>query len=154
MAHQVINGLSFNQAIEMPDGGKIVRPDWGLQPPWSKQTALAFWNHNLFRLDRDANVIWQVTRDEGERPEWTRMREKAEAENSADPSMHSPFINLFLRLADATTNRDPLTGRGPSSAFWVEGATVICRTLDSMVYELDVGTGVAFNKTPFGIREW
>jgi len=154
MRFQTIGGLSFDQSIEMPDGGKIIAADWSKQPSWSKQTPLHFWNHSLFRLDRDGNVVWQVRRDEGERLEWARMREKAEAENSTAPSMRSPFLNLFLRFSDGTTNRDPLTVRGPSRAFWVEGATAICRTLDSMVYELDVDTGVAFNKTPFGIREW
>ena len=138
----------------MPDGGKIIVADWGTQPEWSKQTLLYFWNHSLFRLDKGGNVIWQVRRDEGERPEWTQMREKAEAENSADHSMHSPFFSLFLQLPDGTTNRDPLTGRGPPTALWVERATAICRTRDSMDYELDIETGIAFNKTPFGIREW
>ena len=154
MEFRLENGLSFDQRIEMPDGSKIILADWGVQPEWNKQTQRAFRNHSVFRLDKGGNVIWQVKRDEGERTEWARARDKAEAENSDDCWTRSPFANLFLRFSDGTTNRDPLTERGPDTSRWVNGASVVCRTLDSMVYELDVDTGVAFNKTPFGIREW
>jgi hypothetical protein len=140
------------QVIEMPCGDFVVCLIYqtGQEPRFSVREE----NHNLFRLDKDSNMIWQVTRDEGERVQWALMREKAEAENTNDVSTNSPFMTLIQRFSDGTTNRDPLTGAGPTTSKWIEGATVICRTLDPMVYELNIETGVALNKTPFGSRRW
>jgi len=137
----------------MPDGGVVACLVYktGKEPRFS----LFEENHNVFRLDRACKVMWQVRRNEGgARAQWAQMREKAEADDSGDFEMHSPFLSMHLRFRDGSTNKDPMTEAGPPDACWVEGATVICRTLDSMTYELDVDTGIAVNVTPFGIRPW
>jgi hypothetical protein len=143
MTFEVINGLSFDQSIEMSDKGKIIVADWGKQPEWSVQTRLHFWNHNLFRLDKDGNVIWQVKRDEGDERQWASSREKAESDNVGSVWTRSPFTNVVLKYADGSTNMDRATGNGPSVASWVDGASAYCHTLDQKSYTLDIDTGVA-----------
>ena len=154
MAFKTCSGLWFDQSIETPDGGRIIAADWAKQPSWSIDTPLHFWNHAIFRLDKEGNVCWQVRRDEGARTQWAQQREKAEAENRADYWTRNAFLTLVMRFADGTTNANPATGLGPDADKWVEGATMICKAFDSMNYELDVNTGVALNKTPTNIRPW
>jgi hypothetical protein len=155
MAFRMINGISYDLSIQMPDGGQIVLADWGVQPLWNTQTVRAFRNHNIFRLDQAGNVIWQVRRDEGEAwAAWTKFRERAEALNEDDIWARSPFTTLSLKFADGTTNMDPLTYQYPAQTEWVEGAEIWCGTYDSRSYVLDPETGLAVCKTPAGIRPW
>ncbi|MFN3417703.1 MAG: hypothetical protein ACK4ZD_15490 [Caldimonas sp.] len=151
----MINGISYDLSIQMPDGGQIVLADWGVQPLWNTQTVRAFRNHNIFRLDQAGNVIWQVRRDEGEAfANWARMRERAEATNDDDIGTRSPFLYLWLQYANGATNYDYEAHAYPEHAQWVDGAKIWCSTLDARQYVLDPETGVAVCMTPVGIREW
>ena len=155
MAFIVVNQLSFSQSLEMPNGDRIIRSDWGVQPGWSNQTAIQFQNHNIFRLDKTGNVIWQVKRDEGEAwAAWAKFRERAEALNEDDIWARSPFTTLYLKFADGTTNMDPVTYQYPAQTEWVEGAEIWCGTYDSRSYVLNPETGLAVCQTPAGVRPW
>lgn len=157
MKFQVINELSFDQSIQLSDGGQIIAADWGRQPTWCHQTALVFKNHNLFRMTAEGEVVWQVRRDEKVWSKFQTLREDAERKNIDDPIgnfVYSPFLRLWLRYADGSTNEDKSTYKFPQSDHWVQGATVCCSTYDSMQYDLDIETGVAINVKPLGGRPW
>ena len=144
MTFQIISGLLFDQSIELPDGSKIVAADWAKQPAWNEMTGRHFTNHSVFRLDKDGNVLWQIRRDEGTHTGWAKSREDAEARNEReDHWTYSPFSVLWLRWPDGSTNVNPTTYKFPEVDCWVEEVTVMCSTLDSRRYELDIETGVA-----------
>ena len=143
MTFRIVNGLSFDQAIEMPDGRMIVAADWSKQPSWNVSTSRYFKNHNLFCLDKSGKVIWQVRRDEAEHVGWTKSREEAETRNDNDFWTRSPFTTLRLEFSNGQTNVDLSTHKFPESDRWIEGAKVMCSTLDSRDYEINVETGVA-----------
>jgi hypothetical protein len=152
MNPQVINGLRCEQTLRLPDKSLIVQVDWDVQPAWSIELPCRFTNHNIFRLSKTGKVLWQVTRDEGERADWGRAREKAETGDINHAPFLSPFVALYQRLPDGTTVTDPATGSLPESSPLIDGATVICSTIDRTVYELNIETGLATNKTKSSAR--
>ena len=129
------------QAIELPNGDVVICLIYktGKEPRFSVREE----NHNLFRLDKDGDVVWQVKRDEGRELQWASSREKAESGNVDDVWTRSPFTTLVLKYADGSTNMERMTGNGPGVAAWVEGATVYCHTFDQKSYSLDIDSGVA-----------
>lgn len=125
------------QSIWLPDDGRICLANY--EPDWPQFES----NHNVFRLDRDGGVVWQIKRDEGECTLWARARQAAEAANSHDSLTRSPFTWIYLQFPDGSMNVDRTTCKFPDNDNWIEGAVICCSTYDSRTYELDVETGVA-----------
>lgn len=139
--------------IFLLDGSKVCIA-WPASADWSSLPVFDQ-NHNLYRLTAQDEVIWQVRRDESKWTKWQACREEAERGNHDDDMMYySPFLQLWLRYPDGSTNINPTTYQYPKTAHWVEGVTVCCSTYDSMQYELDIETGIATNIKPFGGRRW
>jgi hypothetical protein len=103
-------------------------------------------NHNLYRLDKNGDVIWQVQRND--KPGWawfTQRRKEVESLNIPDEAGigDCPFMSIWLQYADGSTN---LTfGASPKTASWNQGCRVFCFSTGSVTvkYELDIDTGIA-----------
>jgi hypothetical protein len=136
------------------------RVDWIVRLPADHSLVLGYFldasiepnNHNIFRLDKDGNVVWQVQRDEQFRPSLEEANRKAMLEGR-EPERDS-FGDLPLIYADGTNNGNLQTGNPPNEAQWVPGCTVRARTFSGKVYELDIKAGIARNIVPRGARLW
>lgn len=103
-------------------------------------------NHNLYRLDKNGDVVWQVQRNE--KPGWawfTKCRQEAEQSNINDPAGIGAcgFMSLWLKYPDGSTNMQ--MGAAPKTATWVKGCRVFAHAFNaiSIDYEIDIETGVA-----------
>ena len=128
------------QSIYLPDGGQICL----LGNPLGVPIYLS--NHNLYRLDKNEDVVWQVQRQE--KPGWawfTQYRKEAEASNDSGPAGvgYSCFISIWLQYADGSNNMKE--GSAPKTMDWSPGCKVLAYTLGytSIDYEIDIETGIA-----------
>jgi hypothetical protein len=141
-----------NDAIKLPDGGEII-----LCSRFADGTlfGLRDINHNLFRLDKNGNVIWQVKRFECGKSNWRQVlrRLKREGSAAAESAARQPFMNL-LRTFYRRGVFNPLHYENiPSedkSKVPLPGFVLIANTGNEW-YEVDIDTGVAINVTP---RPW
>ena len=102
-------------------------------------------NHNIFRLDKDGKVIWQVQRDERGKlnlQEWNERALRGEVEEWREPFMSFALIHQDGR----TESSDSMT--------WEPGCVVKVSSLNGQDYELDVDKGVIVNVTPHRQRPW
>jgi len=135
--------------LHIPDNGRIILVDWGIN---GRLHTLQVANHNIFRLDKNCQVVWQVTRNEHGKLDWDAMHRHAH-EKGFD-GCREPFGDFVLKYPDGRTNIDPQTGSPPESAIWELGCIVCVRSFSSQSYELDIETGVAANVTPGRQRRW
>jgi hypothetical protein len=109
-------------------------------------------NHNIFRLDSQGKIIWQVRRDEKGKlklEEWNERAARGEEEE-----WREPFMTLSIVYPDGHHNHDPTTGEPPDIAEWYQGCKVIVSSFSGQAYELDVDQGIIFNVTPHRQRPW
>lgn len=116
-------------------------------------------NHNIFLLDAEGHVVWQVERDEGAMEETFGKLRRAADRGETDPgagflSGIEPFMGFVLEYPDGSTNIDPLTGNPPDVAPWQAGCIVRVRSFSGWPYVLDIERGVATNTSPGPIRPW
>jgi hypothetical protein len=92
-------GLPF-QTIQLPDAQRIIRLQnvYGSGDAWP---SLALANHNVFRLDRDSNVVWQVQRDERGHVDWEVRNMHATAQNPTAEGYMDPFSSLDMDESQA-----------------------------------------------------
>ncbi|GAA4340140.1 hypothetical protein GCM10023165_19900 [Variovorax defluvii] len=109
-------------------------------------------NHNVFRLDRDGNVIWQVQRDEQGKLNWEAMDEHARVRG--EDGAREPFTKLLVVQPDGTRRRNPKDGSALDVDEWVPGCKVFSDSADGQIYEIDIEAGVARNVTPHRQRRW
>jgi hypothetical protein len=118
-----------------------------------KFSSLADINHNIFRLDAEGKVVWQVQRDEQGKIDWDRWHKIAQKNN--DTSDHLPFEGLLLIYPDGRIKgMNHETGCAPDVVEW-EPECVLTTSCDGWLYEVDINTGLAKNITemPRG-RSW
>jgi hypothetical protein len=103
-------------------------------------------NHNLYRLDKNGDVVWQVQRND--KPGWawfTQRRKEVERLNLSDEAGIGccSFMSIWLQYADDSTNL--IFGSIPKTALWNPGCKVFCFSTGSTTvkYELDIDTGIA-----------
>ncbi len=133
----VFNGFRVFQFVGLPDGGYIVLGDFldgSIEPN----------NHNIFRLDKDGKVIWQVVRDEQGKLIWEEVFKQARNYNEPGRARY-PFGELCL---------EDESGRRFQDEAWRPGLKLISLGSGSHTYEIDVETGVAKNITPPHTRPW
>lgn len=138
--------------IQLLDQGRIVLAD----PIGDHWHSLALANHNIFRLDKDGNVLWQVTRDERGKVNWSLLNELAQAKG----------LEGAKHRFEAIWCKNPLTGESsfdletgtPIPDFqWKPGMQIMARAdgIANNLYEIDIDTGIAVNVTPPGPkRPW
>lgn len=157
MTYRNIHGLSVSGRKVVPiNGGSVVVADSGVVPSWYGRGQLHFCNHNLFRLDKDGNVVWQVKRFECGRLRWRYVmkmlkRERGgEGEAAAESAARQPFTSL----------RTTFVRRGRFHPLHIESIApedlspiprpdfVLIASAENRFYEVDIDTGVAINVTP------
>lgn len=102
-------------------------------------------NHNIFRLDKDGNVVWQVQREELGKIRWDRIM--ASVAKGDFGHSRKPFSCLYL--LDSAGNDMTKTGQ------WTEGLRLFALSINyGGRYEIDIETGIATNITEPGQRDW
>lgn len=99
-------GRLFDQ-LPMPDGGRIIQLiRWDTTDP---DLPLQVANHNVFRLDREGKVIWQVRREERGFVNWEACHQQAK---EADPNCEG-HQDPFTNMSEYFFVRRPLPYKGP-----------------------------------------
>jgi hypothetical protein len=132
------------KTLFMPNDEKIVcfffKPDFAdMVSPYDE-------NHNLFRLNAQNKVIWQVHRDDSNYPsDWWDTLDRIAREEGRDAARH-PLWYITLEYPDGSTNTSPKTGDPPDEAIWTPDCTILVKGIDLPVkYILDPETGIAKN---------
>lgn len=159
MNYKLIGGLSVNDThrIILPDDGSIVVADYGVVPAWYSKGRLHFLNHNIFRLDKDGNVIWQVTREDQGKVNWALLNEIAREEGREGAEYGFAAIWCKNPLTGELPSTDMETGKLIPNFPWKPGLKIMARAWDlgNNLYEIDIDTGVALNVSPPGPkRAW
>lgn len=114
-------------------------------------------SHNIFRLDANDKVIWQVQRDEQHATEWWAMARRKAARGNED--MQRKIRDPFARLSTCyfkrgTYNEFEETPAKYLSDTWQADNVLLAWVYGRGVYELDIETGIAKNVTQLGGRDW
>jgi len=111
-------------------------------------------NHNIFRLNAQKEIIWQVRRDDSNhRPDWWDTLDRHAREDGLDGARY-PFLYMILEYPDGSTNCSPQTGDPPDEAMWTSGCTIWLEGSAYQQYILDPETGIAKNVTVGRPRPW
>ena len=154
------NRLGIVQEILL-EGGSIVFLASGLSS--GEEMSLYDANHNIFRLDKDNNVVWQVKRDDRGRINWDYLMKEVAKGDKGDPEIirraRKPFTYLsptFVRMGRFNDSNDieiPPLLENDESPIWQPGFVIIA-SAGGEHYELDVETGQAINVSSWRGREW
>lgn len=134
MSNERYLGLPF-QVIQLPDAHRIIRLQnvYGSGDVWP---SLALANHNVFRLDAEGKVVWQVHRDERGHVNWEVRHAHAKEENPAAEGYFDPFSRLYMLDCPAAQSGEN------RSTIWQSGCKVYLVTR-WWEYLLDLDTGIA-----------
>ena len=135
--------------VELQDGGCLA-----LASNNSDGTPLSVHdiNHNIFRLDKDDNVIWQIQRDENGILNWESLHRHAREQGQ--DGARWPFEMLSIVYADGTHNHSPQTGNPPPVDTWVPNCRILSTSAQGYGYEIDIERGVARNTADRPQRPW
>jgi hypothetical protein len=139
------------KALCLPNGERII-----LANKYSDGEYLSLYdaNHNVFRLNPQGEVVWQVRRDDSNHPaDWWDILHQ-DARNQGYDGAREPFTYIQLEYADGTTSwddqtlqwRDPCEWK-PACKIWLVGSAY-------QQYILDPETGIAKNVTDWPVRPW
>jgi hypothetical protein len=159
LTYRLIGGLSVDDIdrVFLPDNGCIVVADYGVVPDGYSKGRLHFVNHNIFRLDKDGKVIWQVTREDQGKVNWALLDEMAREEGREGAEYGFAAIWCKNPLTGELPSTDMETGKLIPNFQWQPGLKLMARAWDlgNNLYELDVETGIAMNVSPPGPkRAW
>lgn len=148
MTHVITRNISTSVAL--PDGGVIAISNC-LIGDEDKIIPIYDHNHNIFRLDKDGKVIWQVQRDDKGAINWERIMAEVAKGDKGDPETirraRKPFTTLYLLDSDG----NDLTKTGK----WVDGLTLYGLSVNyGGRYQIDIDTGIATNITESPTRDW
>ena len=135
------------KTLFMPNNEKI--SCFYFQPDSASEESSDDVNHNIFRLNANNEIIWQVRRDDSNHPaDWwdtlNRIAQKHGHEGARDP-----FTYITLQYADGSFNDSP------NEATWVPGCTIMLDDRECQQYILDPDTGIAKNVTVLNDhRQW
>ena len=137
--------------VLLPNGEQIVCCfcKTGSEPSLSLNDA----NHNVFRLDKDGKIIWQVRRDDSNHPpDWWEGLHRHARERGEDGA-REPFMEFMLEYPDGSSNKNSLEIL-PDVAQWTPGCIIWLRGSAYQKYILDPETGIAKNVTEGRPRPW
>lgn len=143
LADERFMGRRF-QKVQMPDGGKII-----MLYRWDDADAelpLHTTNHNVFRLDPDGKIVWQVQRSERKFVNWESRNQHAKEDDPECEGYSDPFFNM----GDRFFTRKKLPERGPFhpkfekvySDTYIPG-NLLWLSTSWWAYDLDPETGIA-----------
>ncbi|MDR2154139.1 MAG: hypothetical protein LBE78_03810 [Burkholderiaceae bacterium] len=153
---EVLNAFRFRgwptRRLLLPSGDKIIcTVCWdGTEP----KVEIYDDNHNVFRLNAQGEVIWQVRRDDSNHPPdwWGNLHAHAKARGH--DGARYPFDEFVLIYPDGSHNIPQKTGEPPYEAIWTPGCTIRLRGSAYQQYILDPETGIAKNVTEGRPRPW
>jgi len=152
----IMNAMKFRgwptKRLLLPSGDKIVcTVSWdGTEPPENIYDS----NHNVFRLNAQGEVVWQVRRDDSiHPPDWWDNLHAHEKARGYDGARY-PFTYITLKYQDGSTNISPQTGSPPDEAIWTPDCTIWLTGSAYQEYILDPETGIAKNVTEGRPRPW
>lgn len=134
--------IKIYQEIPMPDGSRIVLAD-PIEQRWHD---LYLANHDVFRIDRNGQVVWQVRREESKFVNWeSRNRHAKEADPNCEGYL-DPFTgmgrkyferkrNLAPKPFHPSTERVAFDEYAPGRLLWL--------MTQWWAYDLDPETGIA-----------
>lgn len=141
----VFAGFRVDQIVRVPDGGCLTLGyflNGSVEPN----------NHNIFRLDKDGNVIWQIQRNENGILKWDMLHKHAK-ERGQDGARW-PFENLLVVRPGDIRHVDPLTGAPLAVDTWEPGCRVFSDSAQGYSYEIDIERGIARNRADTPQRPW
>lgn len=111
-------------------------------------------NHNIFRLNSQGEMVWQVRRDDSiRRPDWWEILH-AQARERGEAGAREPFMYFSLKYPDGSDNISIHNGCPPDDAEWTPGCTIWLSGSAYQQYILDPDTGIAKNVTEGRPRPW
>lgn len=144
------NGRPFSQLV-LPCGDRIILTfRWdGTEPGQSIDES----NHNVFRLKAGGEVVWQVRRDDSNRPpDWWDTLHRLAREQGLDGA-REPFMYIQLEYPDGKRVTSDRNGDGTSVETWSPGCIIWLVGSAYQEYILDPETGIAKNVTPVHVHE-
>ncbi|MDP2066527.1 MAG: hypothetical protein U1E02_09100 [Hydrogenophaga sp.] len=133
MKGEIIHGQRavIYQEIPLPNGDRIVFAD----PEGDQWASLDLANHNVFRLDADNQVVWQVRRVETlGQLNWEVANRQAKEADPASEGYYDPFWNMGMKESEAAS-AEPRGQYRPGC--------IIYLTTRWWSYRLDADTGIA-----------
>lgn len=139
------------RALHMPDGGEIIC--FHYCPDEVPLLSLYDDNHNVYRLNPTGEVIWQVRRDDSNRPpDWWEQLHRLAREQGQDGA-REPFMYIQLEKPDGTRITSDRNGDGTNVEMWSPGSVIWLVGSAYQEYILDPDTGIAKNVTPVPLHE-
>jgi hypothetical protein len=111
----VFNGFRVDWIVRLPAGQSLVLG-------YFLDASIELNNHNIFRLDKDGNVVWQVQRDEQGKLNWDALN--AYAQEAGEDGARWPFEHFLVVQPDGTRKRGSQDGRPLKVDHWVPGCKV------------------------------
>lgn len=141
-----------SRSIHLLEGDSIVC--YFFRPTWAGDVSLYDENHNVFRLNAQGEVVWQVRRDDSNHPSdwWDNLHRNAR-EKGFDGA-REPFVYLQVTYADASTSWNKKTNQWLDICEWQPGCTIWLQGSAYQQYILDPETGIAKNVTDWPVRPW
>lgn len=139
------------QKVGLPNGDSVVLSNgYRNGELWTLLDA----NHNVYRLNSQGEVVWQVQRDDSNHsPDWWDRMHRSAREDGHDGA-REPFTEIQLNYADGTNNFDPVTHRIRNPSEWRPGCKILLVGSAYQQYVLDPETGIAKNVTDWPVRPW
>lgn len=111
-------------------------------------------NHNIYRLNAQGEVVWQVRRDDSNHPpDWWGILHSIARANGHDGA-REPFTEIHLEYADGSTSFDHQTYKWRNPCEWQPGCKIWLVGSAYQQYVLDAETGIAKNVTNLPVRPW
>lgn len=141
-----------SQIILLPDGGRIVCFYYSSES--TSLTSIEDENHNIYRLNAQGEVVWQVRRDDSNHPpDWWGILHSIARANGHDGA-REPFTEIHLEYADGSTSFDHQTYKWRNPCEWQPGCKIWLVGSAYQQYVLDAETGIAKNVTNLPVRPW
>jgi len=121
----------YREILLYPDARIVL-----VEPSCDEWPSLTLANHNVFRLDAEGQVVWQVRREDMGHMNWDYLNKEAKAEDPDIEGYFDPFNRLYM--LDCPTMQ---TGEARSRV-WQPGCKVYLNTR-WWAYLLDIDTGIA-----------
>lgn len=146
-------GWPYREVI-LPNGNKVIctYSRDGSEPKETPFDAL----HNIYCLDNNDNVIWQVQRHEQGKLFPRDWASRSERSNKDFERKHQkPFARLSTTFFKCGMfNEFEPTPAKYESTLWKPDYVLLAWVYGRGVYELDIETGIAKNITQPGGRDW
>ncbi len=150
LTNERFKGLMFCQLF-LPNKHRIILLyRWDSNDP---TLSLHDTNHNVYRLDPSGSVVWQVRRDDSNRPDdwWEQLHALARSEGY--DGAREPFMYIDLEYPDGRRITSDEQGDGKGILLWEPGCLIRLVGSAYQKYILDPETGIAKNVTPVPCHE-